>query len=204
MTELTIEEKYNIHIRMRWDLINALIEVNKYKSYLEIGVHNGNCFERIICEKKVGVDPYEFSKATVFKTSDEFFADNIELLDIIFIDGLHHADQVYKDIVNAVQALKPNGTIIVHDCNPLSKEAQEVPRGQSEWNGDVWKAWVKLRSERPDLEMCVLNMDEGCGIIKLGNQEPLIITEELTWENLVKNRTEWLNLVDTIQLKYAN
>lgn len=201
-----MEDKYiqvDLHRpHMRFDVINALIEKMGYKSYLEIGVQNGVCFESVRCEKKVGVDPETFTKATVFKTSDQFFTDNIEIFDIIFLDGLHHADQVYKDIINSLEVLSPNGTIIVHDCNPIREEDQIVPRKYGKWNGDVWKAWVQLRTLRPDLDMHVLNIDEGCGIIKRGKQEVLVVTEEITYANLEKNREEWLNLTDIINLKY--
>lgn len=186
----------------RFDIINQFIKELGYKRYLEIGVQNGVCFNNVKCDYKIGVDPSEYSKATVFKTSDDFFRDNIEMFDIIFLDGLHEADQVYKDIINALEFLNQEGTIIVHDCNPQTVESQTVPRMQAVWNGDVWKTWVILRAERSDLEMCVLNTDHGCGIIKKGYQEPLIINEELTYENFDKNRIEWLNLVNEVQLKY--
>ena len=37
----------------RFDIINNLIKEKGYKSYLEIGVQNGVCFENIVCEKKI-------------------------------------------------------------------------------------------------------------------------------------------------------
>lgn len=196
------DKEFTYQVLHRHQVINALIQANEYKSYLEVGVQNGICFNEVICERKVGVDPAPFSKATVFQTSDDFFAENKEQFDIIFLDGLHTAEQVYKDILNAIMALAPRGTIVVHDCNPLSEEAQKVPRMQAVWNGDVWKTWVKLRTKRADLEMCVLDTDHGCGIIKRGAQELIIINDELTYENLNNNRAEWLNLVTSIDLRY--
>ena len=41
----------------RTTIINYLISKCKAKSYLEIGVWNGNNFDNIVCEKRVGVDP---------------------------------------------------------------------------------------------------------------------------------------------------
>lgn len=43
---------------MRWDVINHLIKVNNYKSYLEIGYYKGWSFDAVKCENKVAVDPY--------------------------------------------------------------------------------------------------------------------------------------------------
>jgi len=129
-------------------------------------------------------------------TSDEFFAQNNDSFDLIFIDGLHHADQVERDILNALNVLNENGTICVHDCNPMTKEMQIVPRQQAAWTGDVWKTWVKLRATRPHLKMYVINADNGCGIIRRGTQITTNIPDPLTYEELDKNRGKMLNLVD--------
>ena len=131
---------------MRWDIINQLIKDNGYQSYLEIGVYNKAWnFDKIKCKKKVGVDPNKSVGATFALTSDDFFAQNKEKFDIIFIDGLHHNEQVQSDIHNSLNSLNENGSIVVHDCNPTTKEMQQVPRIQGEWTGDVWRAWVAYR-----------------------------------------------------------
>ena len=90
-----------------------------------------------------------------------------------------------------------------HDMSPEKEEDQlrEYTRGQT-WNGDVWKAWVKLRQERKDLEMYVINTDCGCGIIKEGEQDLLKNGLPLTFENLEKNRKEWLNLKEVEEIEW--
>lgn len=186
--------------KSRTEIINELIVKNNYESYLEIGVQSGKNFLAVECKSKVGVDPDTTSRATINMDSDSFFefknkkAPN-EKFDIIFIDGLHECEQVFRDITNALLCLSKNGTIICHDMNPQDENSQKVPRIQSHWNGDCWKAWVWLRNERKDLNMRVIDTDEGCGIITFGNQELLNVDCELTYENLNKNRVEWLNLV---------
>ena len=183
----------------RFEIINKLIKDNDYKSYLEIGVNNAVNIKMVQAESKVGVDPEP--KVKVYypecntMTSDEFFETNKEKFDIIFVDGLHHADQVYKDIVNSLEVLNEGGTIVCHDMKPRSYEAQLVPRIQKVWNGDCWKAWVQLRQERNDLEMFVVDTDEGCGVIKKGTQTKLQIREEINYETFVKYQNKWLNLV---------
>lgn len=178
----------------RTQIINRFILKYSYKSYLEIGVHNGENFRAVHCPRKVGVDPDATSKATVFKTSDDFFSDNREFFDIVFLDGLHHAIQLYKDILNSLKFLSPGGTILLHDMMPTSDKCQEVPRIQGEWTGDCWMAFVWLRATRPDLEMYVINSDFGVGVIHRGAQEPLTISENITYLNFEKNKTLWLNL----------
>ena len=48
-------------------------------------------------------------------TSDEFFKNNKEDFDIIYIDGDHEAPQVYRDLHNSWNSLNINGMIICDD-----------------------------------------------------------------------------------------
>jgi hypothetical protein len=93
--------------------------------------------------------------------------------------------------------LNENGYIICHDINPHSEFIQRYPqpKAESEWTGDCWKAWVKLKSERDDLLMQVVDTDYGCGIIQKGKQQLLVFENELTWEFLDQNRKKILNLI---------
>lgn len=188
----------------RTDIINSLIKTFGYKSYLEIGTQEGKNYDQIKSVYKTGVDPciqdkwnpdLKF-KATHIMTSDRFFGQNNSKYDIIFIDGDHSAGQVYNDVLNSLKYLKKGGTIIMHDCNPISELRQIVPRKAKQWNGDVWKAWVKLRTELRNFTMFVINTDEGIGIIQEGTQELLQLREKLTYKNLEINRQKWLNLRD--------
>ncbi len=70
-----------------------------------------------------------------------------------------------------------------------------MPQQQSTWTGDCWKAWVRFRMERSDLDMKVVDTDYGLGIIQEGKQKPLPYIYDLDWNGLVANRAEWLNLV---------
>lgn len=155
----------------RWDIINHFIRRNNYRTYLEIGCQKDVAFRRIEIENKIGVDPER--GGTHRMTSDEFFSQNEDTFDIIFIDGLHHDDQVEKDILNALEVLNEGGTIICHDCNPTSDLMQRVPRESKEWTGNGWKAWIRLRMSREDLVMRVVDTDYGCGIIQRGKQKLL-------------------------------
>ena len=40
-----------------------------------------------------------------------------------------------------------------------------------EWTGDVWKAIAKIRIERDDLQIKVIDTDYGCGIIRIGENK---------------------------------
>jgi hypothetical protein len=83
----------------RFDIINHLIRVNDYKSFLEIGTQEHINLSNIIIDKKVSVDPDLEVNADFILPSDDFFKQNTDKFDIIFVDGLHHADFVYRDII---------------------------------------------------------------------------------------------------------
>ena len=98
----------------RTEIIQNIINKNKYKNYLEIGCDNDENFSKIKIEKKIGVDPLK--GGTLRITSDDFFIKNNEKFDIIFLDGLHTYEQTIKDIDNSIKFLNNNGVILVHDC----------------------------------------------------------------------------------------
>jgi hypothetical protein len=148
--------------------------------------------------------------------SDDFFASNRAMLeenkpDVTLVDGLHTYEQSLRDIVNSIEASNEGGVVVVHDCNPLTEAAgwpaesinhiksQDIPGYTNVWNGDVWKAIVYLRSQRPDLEVFVLDCDHGVGIVtKKSMGEGLDFTKEqvdqLTYKDFEKNRIRFLNL----------
>ena len=192
----------------RYDIINALAQKNNAKNYLEIGVSRGRNFVRVNIENKIGVDPSPNGgmgreNVTHVMTSDEFFDGNTEEFDIIFVDGLHLNEQVYKDITNSLGALAEGGYIVCHDMNPDTEEIQfrdsSVVKG-NRWAGDCWRAWVRLRQERSDLDMYVVDSDEGGGVISKAfpyyrGLEKLAIDSEISYKELEANRKEWLNLI---------
>lgn len=212
----------------RSEVIQYLINKNNYKRYLEIGVFNGEVFFKIRCRFKYAVDPvFRFVRETKYKmmfknssninakyitkTSDEFFKEDAPALfskntiDICFIDGMHEFDFVKNDVLNTLKYLDKNGVIILHDCNPLTAEAEVnyaawEKRGLTgEWNGDVWKIIVYLKSVREDINVFTLDTDQGLGIITWGRQEAkLNFTEQqirqFSFKEIDANRKEWLNL----------
>ena len=184
----------------RIDVINYLIQRHAYTTYLEIGCEADLCFNAIVIDHRVGVDPV--SGGTIRTTSDKFFEENAETFDIVFVDGLHHAEQVLRDIENSLLRLNNGGTIVVHELNPREEYLQVIPRLQSTWMGDCWKAWVHLRRTRADLRRFVLDIDTGIGVIKLGHQSVVEDDLPLTYENLDSNRIQWLNIIDQTQFKY--
>ena len=116
----------------RSEIIQNIINKKNYESYLEIGCFSNELFNQIKIQNKTGVDPV--SGGNIKATSDEFFKKNTNKFDIIFIDGLHHYDQVKKDIENSIKFLNERGIILLHDCLPSKVYDQAVPRCTYNWN----------------------------------------------------------------------
>jgi len=196
----------------RYDIINYLTSKFPDCKYLEIGSGEGDCFKRIKAKLKHDVEPYTTRNPTFRMTSDYFFEnERYELLnttfrfrqyDVIFIDGLHHCEQVIKDIHSSLFHLSENGYIVVHDCLPLKKEWQEREQTELNWMGDVWRAQVWLVK---NFYESVLTIDEdcGCGIIRniRFTIPPIDELLSISWEDFEKNKNEMLNLISFKEFK---
>lgn len=189
------------------DLINAIIERMGYSRYLEIGVQNGHNLEAVRCEQKDGVDICCAAPCEHHVTSDEFFRqardEHWPGWDLIFVDGDHRWLPALRDIVNALEHLNADGTIIVDNINPRLFSDQILSE-----DGTVWKAWATLRVSRRRLFMVAIDRDHGWGIIRRGEQELYAYDEsqggmpcyfgqqwELDWAFFDQFRAGLLNLV---------
>ena len=180
----------------RTDLLNFLAEKYNLQRYLEIGVQNpAQNFNKIKCAVKYSIDPDPSASATFLMTSDEAFSAGFRRkFDLIFIDGLHTAEQVKKDFENALKALSPNGFIVLHDCNPLKEEHTIVPRptATGHWNGDVYKFAGRLSSFE---EFVTVDIDNGCGVFRNLDGKTFPYRPEFQWEYFDTHRKELLNLI---------
>jgi hypothetical protein len=178
---------------MRMELLQYAIDRLGARTYLEIGVDEGQSFCAIKAPVKLGVDPVaprpavalEMTKrgVTYFQqTSDVFFAESAPMalpsgVDVAFIDGLHTYGQTFRDIKNVLQHLNPGGVILVHDCLPASVEEARVAESYDEawrlngggwsglWTGDGWKAIVAVRAGHAPGHGFVMRCDHGVGVV---------------------------------------
>lgn len=192
------EKQINSNIQ-RHHIINSLIKKHNFQKYLEIGIFNGYTFNKIQCIKKHGVEPglegVVISQVTHRMTSNDFFEICNEQYDIILIDGLHEYRQVIKDFNNSLNHINHNGYILLHDCNPVDELSQKTPRESISWNGDVWKAFLLIKTANP--HAYVLDTDFGIGIIK-NNTSLQPVSDmycNIEWNFFDNNRKNLLNLV---------
>ena len=182
----------------RFEIIQKIIDKKKYENYLEIGCDKDSNFSRIKIKNKIGVDP--LSGGNVKVTSNDFFKNNKNLFDCIFIDGFHIYEQVREDILNSIKFLSPNGIIIIHDCLPLKIWNQIVPKIYGHWNGDVWKAIVEARTMK-DIDTYTCKADHGLGIIfKRPNRNLLNLNvnnfKKLKFKDYYINHKNFMNIIE--------
>lgn len=210
----------------RWDIINCFIEKHDFKTYLEIGYYKGWSFDNVKCFSKTATDPnpsktedqqklphgtFELQNGEILwkLTSDEFFDRLPEdaKWDIVFIDGLHEAEQVMRDIHNALNYLKPGGIIVMHDCNPPQYE-HTTTGIEGCWTGDTYKAFIRFKMKFPEYPSYVIDTDWGCGVIyndlhkeftcDMPNED---IERMLHWEYFDRNRKNLLDLISVEEFK---
>lgn len=125
----------------RTDVINKLIDTYGYVDYLEIGTQTREQnFNKIKAKNKFCVDPDNNAKPDYLGTSDQFFKQNKKKFDLIFIDGLHTAEQSMKDFENAIDCLNEGGAIVFHDSYPDNLEYTKPI-----WCGDVFKTVLEIK-----------------------------------------------------------
>jgi hypothetical protein len=192
-------------IMHRLEIINIFIKKYNFNSYLEIGVSVGDVLDHVEIKNKLGVDPdsvaYGYGggdSPMIFKESDDFFKElNDEIkYDIIFIDGLHKREQVFRDIVNSIKHLTENGVIILHDCNPPTQDNATPEYNGGLWNGTVYLGYIDA-IKTYNLNNYTIDCDWGCGVILPKNVnlnlERKYITDD--WEYFDINRFDLLNLI---------
>jgi hypothetical protein len=212
----------------RIKLIQSLMKQQELKNYLEIGVFNGHVFFKVRSTFKIAVDPefrfdtlrkigktflnpYNLFNKYFSKTSDDFFAQDAPRLfrqkkvEIALVDGMHEYAYALRDVENILHYLTDDGVIIMHDCNPQTKEEAgtygewKAIGKTGQWNGDVWKTILHLRAFRKDIDVFVLDCDQGLGVItkrKPGNNLNFSLQEvqSFTYKDFDANRERWINL----------
>lgn len=183
-------------------IIQYFVRKNNYKTYLEIGCDKNQTFDHISCPFKIGVDPN--SGGNIRLTSDEFFQYNTQKFDLIFIDGLHHYNQVLLDFKNSLKFLNDNGTIVIHDMLPNNQIEQIVPFNphiHGAWTGDVWRLSFDLIA-RNDITFKIYMEDYGVGVVTRGHQEPVFMEKSIkTWSEFLlhKSKLPIVSFVDELK-----
>ncbi len=167
---------------------------------------------------KLFINPYNLFNRYIEKKSDDFFSKDAHQLfanrqcNLSLIDGMHEYAFALRDVENTLKYLSDDGVIIMHDCNPVTKEEActfeewKAKSFKGQWNGDVWKTIMHMRTFRKDINVFVLDCDQGLGVItKRKPESQLTFSQDeinrFTYEDFDKNRVSWINLKPALYYK---
>ena len=143
--------KYDFKILETCEIINYIKDILNL-SYLELGVKNNSNFNVIKCKEKFSVDIN--GKALFNGTTDDFFLQNKNRYDIIFIDANHDYEYVLKDLNNSLEIA--NKWIILHDMIPPS-----IKYTNQNKCSDSYKLLYRIMNET---DMKVYSLDNNFGL----------------------------------------
>lgn len=164
--------------------LGAIASARSAKSYLEIGVYEGDTFLNATrFDLRHGVDPHfrldvaaHRSDSLVFfeATSDDFFthhADPTQKYDVIFLDGLHTFEQTFRDFcaslahshdrtVWLIDDVYPSDVFSSHPDQTAAYRYRALHGGESvAWHGDVYKVVFAIHDLFPNLSYRTIEDD---------------------------------------------
>jgi len=177
-----------IYLRNEWPHVHEHVEVIEHiakwlkpERYLEIGVFQGKCLNKIQTHAKecyavdVNFVRKNFDKNVFLfqMTSDAFFNTIPKDLkfDMVFIDGDHNKDQVYKDFMNVKDRIIDDGFVIFHDSYPIN-EAMLSPHLCE----NSWEAVRDIKAQfHAEWEILTLPFNPGLTLMKRMNLKKQIL-----------------------------
>ena len=169
----------------KYDIINGLARTFGYRRYLEICTPTtGHKFQFLdvtqldVRHRLMYACPDDFSDGAVIDFRDP--ADNSLALirgiiegrredairyDIVFVDPYHTYRSSMLDLRAAMCLLRPNGILVVHDCNPNDPDTVQPIFQEGEWCGVTYQAFLDFVLAARWPGYCTVDTDYGCGII---------------------------------------
>jgi hypothetical protein len=183
----------------RTEVLNTIIKERKYKTYCEIGYGFGDNFNKIECETKICVDPFQDNDILVKQTSSLFFDTTSFFFDIIFIDGDHRSAHVFTDYYFSLKRLNKGGIIAFHDVNPPTawhvRDFSDFAAKGGEWCGDAYKGFIKA-THTTSANFFTVGSDFGIGIIDFKKERNFeILPIPKSYEEFSRKRGEYLRLI---------
>ena len=150
----------------KMDLINELAAIHGYRSYLEICTPTTGTIYRALDRRRYSIshrlmyryrdqwDQFDDGMTIDFRSSSPDSGEAVSAVraagfayDVILVDPFHEYETSAQDLREACTLIKPNGTIVVHDCNP-EEEALVTPHFQDgRWCGLTYKAYLDMMLE---------------------------------------------------------
>lgn len=153
----------------------------KPRSYLEVGLAKGRSLSAVGPHTlSVGVDPafdithsivsptrlFRMTSDTFFQAfkSEELFGQKV---DLCFLDGLHHFEQTFRDLVHVARHTHEKSVVAIHSTISVHEIATLRNPVTDFWTGDVWKMVYLINEFFPNLEMWTIpTYPSGLTILK--------------------------------------
>lgn len=165
-----------IESMMHDNLIVQIVKMMGCNKYLELGIYDGFTISKVksVCDYCVGVDVKDLRRFHNFEfrlsTTDDFFKNNKEIFDIIFIDADHNFESVKKDFINSLSILNKFGLILLHDTDPMTEFYC-----QPGYCGDSYKMIDWIPANYPDLNVIALPITQaGLTIVNRKNDRRVL------------------------------
>lgn len=200
--------------------LNYLINDLGVTRYLEIGLGNGGTFDNVNAPHKVGVDPTPWNPAVRdlegvhILTSDEYFSRHWSAgtkFDLILLDGLHTAEQTYRDFVNSLQYAHPTTIWLIDDVMPsdvysaipdpseaIKQRKAATGSTDKSWHGDVYKALWMIKAFHNNMTVHTFWKQQPQALVYFSgtkktsmNNATLNEIANLTYYDTVSNRAEY-------------
>jgi hypothetical protein len=85
--------------------------------------------------------------------------------DLVFVDPYHSYRCSMIDILGAACLLGPDGIMVVHDCNPPTREVAQPEFKRREWCGLTYEAFIDYANSAKTSALFTVDCDYGCGVI---------------------------------------
>jgi predicted O-methyltransferase YrrM len=155
-------ESWHVHF------IDLLAKTLNPQVYLEIGIYEGETFNRVEAPQKIAVDIRQESLDYVgiseevikihgdSKALNVFLSDSETKVDLAFIDADHHSESLIQDFMNIKSFITTRGLVLFHDTYPGSLEYSSP-----KFCGDGFLAIPILRAQLPDWNFVTLPVHPG-------------------------------------------
>ncbi len=160
------------------DLVEEIAKQLKPSIYVELGVFQLECFNRVVRHVKQKAFAIDIKDNSIYMdpgpersfhrcSTEEFSStwhNEIKLdIDMIFIDADHSKDAVLQDVKNFLPFLKEDsGIMLLHDTWPLNKQ-QTAPG----YSGDCYKVTKTLKEKLGNhIELITLPVPYGLTLIR--------------------------------------
>lgn len=157
-------------------VIDSIVKYTNCKTYLELGVYDGDTFSLIAKQvnRAIAVDIKDLRLQKIGEfyqmSTDEFFKNFSDNVDIVFIDADHNSNSVIKDFENSLKLLNKYGIIFLHDTDPMEKKLLEPG-----YCNDCFKTVDYIMEKHPELNIITLPLtDAGLSIIMRKNDRRVL------------------------------